>query len=113
MLVDVGEMEIEPPKRTQTLLQCGILRGIIPPQRCLGFSKWQTLKAQLLVEYESGQIICTALDKDKTHDFKLLGRSRLPLMSSQLCLAHRGDQGFAKRHASACIPLLSLSVISK
>lgn len=27
MVIDVGEMEIERPKKTATLLQCGILRG--------------------------------------------------------------------------------------
>jgi len=37
------------------------------------------MKAQLLVEFETGQIICTAVEKGKTHDFKLLKRSRLPL----------------------------------
>ena len=62
------------------------------------------MKAQLLVEFETGQIICTAIDSGRTHDFKLLKRSRLPLASSQLCLADRRYQGFAKRHAGACIP---------
>ena len=56
------------------------------------------------MEYETGQVICTAVDKGKTHDFKLLKRSRLPFVSSQLCLADRGYQGFTKRHAGACTP---------
>lgn len=30
--------------------------------------------------------------------------SRLPFVASQLCLADRGYQGFAQRHAGACIP---------
>lgn len=62
------------------------------------------LKAQLLVEFETGQIICTAMDKGKTHDFNLLKRSCLPFARSQLCLADRGYQGFSKRHAGACSP---------
>lgn len=62
------------------------------------------MKAQLLVEFETGQIICTAVEKGKTHDFKLLKRSRLPFVPSQLCLADRGYQGFAKLHPGACIP---------
>ena len=62
------------------------------------------MKAQLLVEFETGQIICTAVDSGKTHDFKLLKRSRLPFVSAQLCLADRGYQGFAKRHSGACTP---------
>jgi hypothetical protein len=62
------------------------------------------LKAQLLVAFESGQIVATVVDTSKIHDFKLLKRSRLPFISSQLCLADRGYQGFAKRHAGACTP---------
>ena len=56
------------------------------------------------MEYETGQIVCLAVDKGKTHDFTLLKRSRLPFVSSQLCLADRGYQGFAKRHPGACTP---------
>jgi hypothetical protein len=52
-----------------------------------GKQKCHTLKAQLLVEFETGQIICTAVDTGKTHDFKLLKRTRLPFIQSQLCLA--------------------------
>lgn len=54
--------------------------------------------------YESEQIVCTTIATGKTHDFKLLKRSRIPFVSSQLCLADRGYQGFAKRHAGACTP---------
>ncbi len=91
MLVDVGEMEIERPKKNRNATESG-------KQKC------HTLKAQLLVEFESKQVVCTAVDTGKTHDFKLLGRSRLPLVSSQLCLADRGYQGFAKLHTGACTP---------
>jgi hypothetical protein len=49
------------------------------------------MKAQVLVEFETGQIICSAVDKGKIHDFKLLKRTRLPFVSSQLCLADRGS----------------------
>lgn len=58
----------------------------------------------MLVELDSGQVIGTAVDVGKTHDFKLLKRSRLPFVSSQLCLADRGYQGFAKLHKGACTP---------
>ena len=34
----------------------------------VGKQKCHTIKAQLLVEFENGQIICTAVDKGKTHD---------------------------------------------
>jgi hypothetical protein len=56
------------------------------------------------VEFDSGQVICTAVDTGRIHDFKLLKRSRLPFVSSQLCLADRGYQGFAKFHGGACTP---------
>lgn len=56
------------------------------------------------MEFETGQVIATATDKGRTHDFKLLKRSRLPFVSSQLCLADRGYQGFGKQHAGACTP---------
>lgn len=62
------------------------------------------MKAQLLVEFETRQVIATAVDKGRTHDFKLLKRSRLPFVTTQLCLADRGYQGFAKGHAGACTP---------
>ncbi|MBV9386218.1 MAG: transposase [Chroococcidiopsidaceae cyanobacterium CP_BM_ER_R8_30] len=84
-------MEIERPQKNRKATESG-------------FSKCHTMKAQLLVELETGQIICTAVDQGKTHDFKLLKRSRLPFMTSQLCLADRGYQGFVKRHAAACTP---------
>jgi hypothetical protein len=57
-----------------------------------------------LVAFETGQILCTAVDTGRTHDFQLLKRSRLPFVSSQLCLADRGYQGFAQRHTGACTP---------
>ena len=62
------------------------------------------MKAQLLVEFDTGQVIATAVDKGRVHDFKLLKRSRLSFVSSQLCLADKGYQGFAKHHAGACLP---------
>lgn len=57
-----------------------------------------------MVEFETGQVIATAVEKGRVHDFKLLTRSRLPFVPSQLCLAERGYQGFAKRHTEACTP---------
>lgn len=56
------------------------------------------------MDFDQGQVIATVIDTGKTHDFKLLKQSRLPFVSSQLCLADRGHQGFAKRHAGACMP---------
>ncbi len=69
-----------------------------------GKQKCHTIKSQLLVEFETGKIIATAVEKGKTHDFKLLKLRRLPFVQSQLCLADRGYQGLAKLHKSACTP---------
>lgn len=57
-MVDVGEIEIERPKKNKNATESG-------KQKC------HTMKAQLLVEFETGRIICTAVDKGRTHDFKL------------------------------------------
>ncbi len=67
------------------------------------------MKSQLLVEFETGKIIATAVEKGKTHDFKLLKRTRLAFLQSQLCLADGGYQGFGKLHKSACTPILQRS----
>jgi hypothetical protein len=94
MVLDVGEMEIERQKKQKRYYS--------------GKQKCHTLKAQVLVEFEMGQIICTVVDKGRTHDFMLLGRGRLPLVSSQLCLADRGYQGSAKRYRGVCTPTKKL-----
>lgn len=69
-----------------------------------GKQKCHTLKAQVLVEFATGRVICTAMGTGRTHDFKLFKRCRLPFRPSPLCLADRGYQGFAKRHPGACTP---------
>jgi hypothetical protein len=73
-VVDVGEMQIERPKKARNATESG-------KQKC------HTMKSQLLVNWETGEIICTAVAQGRTHDFKLLKRSRLPFVASQLCLA--------------------------
>lgn len=91
MVIDAGEIEIERPKKNRNSTTVASKSAF-------------ALKAQLLVEFETGQVIATANGSGKIHDFNLLQRSRLPFVSSQLCLADRGYQGFAKRHAGACTP---------
>jgi len=70
LVVDVGEMQIERPKKARNATESG-------KQKC------HTMKSQLLVNWET-EIICTAV-QGRTHDFKLLKRSRLPFVVSQLC----------------------------
>ena len=54
------------------------------------------MKVQLLIEFETRQIACTAIKKGKTHDFKLLKGSQLPFVRSQFCLADGSYQRFGK-----------------
>jgi len=56
-VVDVGEMQIERPKKSQKRYESG-------KQKC------HTMKSQLLVNWET-EIICTAVAQGRTHDFKL------------------------------------------
>lgn len=91
MMVDVSDIEIERPQKNRNVTESG-------KQKC------HTLKAQLLANFTTGQIICTTIDTGKTHDFKLLKRSRLPFVSSQLCLA---DRGSSRVHRTPCWGLYS------
>jgi DDE superfamily endonuclease len=86
-----GRWQLSVPKKNRNASESG-------KQKC------HTLKAQVLVEFDTGQIICTAVDTGRIHDFKLLKCSRFPFVSSQLCLAERGYQGFVKLHVGACTP---------
>lgn len=57
-----------------------------------------------MVDQASGQILCTAFGKGRCHDFRLLKQHPVPLLGEQLCLADKGYQGIAKRHAHSCTP---------
>lgn len=57
-----------------------------------------------MVNQSNGQIICTALGKGRTHDFRLFKLHRIPMLPEQLWLADRGYQGIAKVHTSSCTP---------
>jgi hypothetical protein len=62
------------------------------------------LKAQVVVNQANGQIICTAFEKGRVHDFRLFKCHHIPLLPEQLCLADKGYQGIAKLHPHSCIP---------
>jgi hypothetical protein len=57
-----------------------------------------------VVDYLSGQIVCTAIGKGRKHDFRLFKDSQLPTQLEQLWVADRGYQGIAKFHAYSCTP---------
>ena len=69
-----------------------------------GKKKHHTLKAQVVVNQATGQIICTAFGTGTIHDFRLFKLERLPMLPEQLCLADQGDQGLAKLHPDSCLP---------
>lgn len=89
--VDVTESPIERPKKKQRNYYSGK-------------KKRHTLKAQVLVNQASGQIICTAFGKGRVHDFRLFKLHRLPMLPEQLCLADRGYQGIVRLHPNSCTP---------
>jgi len=62
------------------------------------------LKAQVVVNQATGQIICTAFGKGRVHDFRLFKLHPLPMLPLQLCLADKGYQGIAKLHPTSCTP---------
>lgn len=91
LVVDATESPIERPKKKQRKYYSGK-------------KKRHTLKAQVVVDQGTGQIICTAFDKGRVHDFRLFKQFRLPMLPEQLCLADKGYQGIAKLHPSSCTP---------
>lgn len=58
----------------------------------------------MVVNQANGQIICTAFDKGRVHDFRLFKLHRPPMLLRQLCLADKGYQGLAKLHPYGCTP---------
>lgn len=62
------------------------------------------MKAQVVVDQASGQIICTTFAKGRVHDFRLFKQFRLPMLPEQLCLADKGYQGISKLHSHSCVP---------
>ncbi len=62
------------------------------------------MKAQLIVNQATGQIVCTAFGKGRVHDFRLFKQHRLPMLPEQLCLADKGYQGLTKLHPCSCTP---------
>lgn len=58
----------------------------------------------MVVNQQTGQIICTAFGKARVHDFRLFKLEQLPMLPEQLCLADKRYQGLFKLHSSSCLP---------
>ncbi|KAM3092059.1 IS5 family transposase [Phormidesmis sp. 146-12] len=92
LLVDVTECPIERPKKNQRLFYSGKQR-------------WHTLKAQVVVDYLTRMIVCTAFGQGRNHDFRLFKDSKLPTQLEQLWVADSGYQGMTNLHADTCTPV--------
>jgi hypothetical protein len=68
-----------------------------------GKKKQHTLKAQVVVNQATGQILCTVFGKGRIHDFQLFKQCRTPMLPQQLCLADKGYQGITKLHPSIVV----------
>jgi len=69
-----------------------------------GKKKRHTLKSQILVDYPSRSIICTAFAKGRTHDWKLLLESGVSFPKGLWILADSGYQGLQDITGNALIP---------
>jgi hypothetical protein len=82
LVIDAFDMEIERPQKNSNAITVANTSAI-------------RAQLQLIVEWETGQIVCLVVDKGRTHDFKLFKCSRIPFRPSQLCLADKGYQGLS------------------
>ena len=69
-----------------------------------GKKKRHTFKSQVVVNQVTGEIICTAHGKGKTHDFQLFKDNVIPLNQEIKCLADKGYQGIQKFIANSQVP---------
>lgn len=88
---DVTESPIERPKHGQKRFYSGK-------------KKHHTLKSQIIVDLNTGAIICTAHGQGKHHDFRLLKHSRVRFHPQTLGLADLGYQGITKLHPKSKTP---------
>lgn len=91
VVVDVTESPIERPKHGQRRFYSGK-------------KKYHTLKSQLVVNLQTGMIICTAYSHGKQHDFRLFKHSKVSFHEQTVVLADRGYQGMAKIHPNCQTP---------
>jgi len=59
---------------------------------------------QLIVNQVTREIICTAFDKGRKHDFNLLKQSKIAIIEETELLADKGYQGIKKYHKNSKTP---------
>ena len=62
------------------------------------------MKAQVIIEQRSGEILCTNYGKGREHDFKLYKKSKIRIKKEIRCLADKGYEGINKYHNLSQIP---------
>ena len=62
------------------------------------------MKTQLPVNKPTGEIICVHTSNGKTHDFKVLKESKLPIQADTLVVTDSGYQGLQELHAKTELP---------
>jgi hypothetical protein len=61
-----------------------------------------------LVNQKTKEIICTAIEKGKVHDFRVWKESQIGIGQKTELLADKGYQGIKKIHAHSRIPVKKL-----
>lgn len=90
-IMDVTETPIERPKRGQRRFYSGKKKG-------------HTLKCQLIINAETGAIICSFFGKGRQHDFKLFRASGVHFHPDTKSLVDKGYQGIQKIHENSELP---------
>jgi hypothetical protein len=91
VVMDVTETPIERPKRKQKEFYSGK-------------KKRHTLKSQLIINQETGEIICTFFGKGRCHDFALFKASGVHFHPETQSLQDSGYQGINQFHSNSYTP---------
>jgi len=91
VVMDVTETPIERPKRRQR-------------QFYSGKKKQHTLKCQIILERDTGKIICTFFGSGRNHDFNLFKASGIHFHPETDSLQDSGYQGIHRHHAQSFVP---------
>ncbi|MCP4399117.1 MAG: transposase family protein [bacterium] len=91
IIVDVTEQSMERPTKKQR-------------QFYSGKKTRHTIKAQLIICATMLQILLVVCGKGRTHDFKLLKRSKLKILAKVNTYGDSGDQGLGKLYATSTTP---------
>ena len=69
-----------------------------------GKKKKHSLKSQLVIDEQTGKIICITVGKGRRHDFHLFKNSKVCVKETVKILADSGYQGIKKLHGQSDLP---------